>query len=548
MARFHTFGGVIAVIAGLIPNLAAAQGTGPGDSCKALLSPDNRAAFETIRHAPTNILSAVVVPAGGDQSIVQRDLPEYCRVEGMIAPTVGFLLRMPTKTWNGKFMMGGCGGPCGNYLEDRIDPALVRNYAVVTTDMGHKGGSRMYGYNNLPNLIDDGFRSTHVTAVAAKVIIAAHYGRKAEFNYYMGCSTGGRQGLQEAQRFPFDFDGIIAGAPPHAQINFQPLIDEWVGRNNVDADGKLILTKDKLPLIHNAVLAACDEIDGLKDGVLQHPPACKWQPSELLCKGRARADCLTAAQVEVAEKAYRGATWSDGSPMFYGQSGRARGTELKWASNLEPSTGRGVNSSLKYMDVFAAPGPEFADAAFDIDRDVPESQATEMFYYHRNPDLRQFKAAGGKLILFNGWDDDCCRADATIEYYEMVTRLMGGPERTMDFARLFLPAGMDHCRYGIGGGEVDWITALENWVEKGQAPEQVIAHHMIEEPYPSVPRHITDYGSPYTRMARHPLPPESYDRAHPVYPYPDWPRYAGQGDPADPANWRRVTGEWRGPE
>lgn len=166
--------------------------------------------------------------------------------------------------------------------------------------------------------------------------------------------------------------------------------------------------------------------------------------------------------------------------------------------------------------------------------------ATEAFYYHRNPDLRQFKAAGGKLILFNGWDDGCCRAYGSIDYYEMVTRLMGGVEKTMDFFRLFLPAGMDHCRYGIGGGELDWLTALENWVEKGEPPEEVIAHHMVEEPYPSRPRALTDYGPDYIRMPRHPLPKGSYDRAHPVYPYPDWPVYSGTGDPANPENWEKA--------
>ena len=508
--------------------------------CLALFSdPSNREGFARIPYAPTNIISAYVVPAGGDGSIFEEDLPEHCRVEGMVAPTVGFLLRMPTKTWNGKFMMGGCGGPCGNYLEDRIDPALVRNYAVVNTDMGHKGTGRMYGYNNLANLVDDGFRSTHVTAVAAKVVIDVFYGKKAEYNYFMGCSTGGRQGLQEAQRFPFDFDGIIAGAPPQTQLGHQALISEWIARHNIRPNGKQILAADKLPVIHQAVLQACDNLDGLEDGVLQHPPACKWEPSEIQCSGEERDDCLTAEQVEIIELIYSPATWSDGSPMFYGQSGRARGSELKWEWVLEPVSGN-ENSQTKYFDVFAARGSAFDDRMIDIDRDIPEIMASDIFHYHRNPDLRQFKSAGGKLIMYNGWDDGCCRADASIEYYEMVTRLMGGSDQTMDFMRLFLPAGMDHCRYGIGGGEVDWITPLERWVEDGIAPDQVIAYHMIEEPYPSRSRPPTDYGPPYTLMARHPLPEGSFDRAHPVYPYPDWPIYSGEGDPAKPENWMKA--------
>lgn len=207
--------------------------------CKALLSdPANRAGFQQIPYAPTHIIKADVIPAGGDGSEFETDLPEYCRVEGNIAPTIGFLLRMPTKTWNGKFFMGGCGGACGNYLEDRWDPALVRNYAVVTTDMGHKRSRRMYGYNSIRNLVDDGYRATHVVAVAAKVIIDTYYGDKPKYNYFMGCSTGGRQALTEAQRFPFDFDGIVAGAPTHTQLPWNMLIREWALRNNVGRNGK----------------------------------------------------------------------------------------------------------------------------------------------------------------------------------------------------------------------------------------------------------------------------------------------------------------------
>ena len=513
------------------------------NACEALLSdPANRVGFAQIPDAPTNIISADVIPRGGDQSIVQRDLPEYCRVEGMVAPTVGFMLRMPTRTWNGKFMMGGCGGPCGNYLDDRIDPALVRNYAVVTTDGGHKGTGRMYGYNNLQNLVDEGYRSTHVTAVAAKTIIANYYGSQAKYNYFFGCSTGGRQALQEAQRFPFDFDGIIGGAPPWNQTGYQALIGEWVGRNNEGPDGEQILTADKLPMIHQAVLEACDDLDGIEDGVLQHPPACKWEPTEIQCRGRERDDCLTAAQVEVVQKAYNGATWSDGSPMYLGQSGIARGSELKWTRSLAIPPGDG-NSMTKYYDILDARGPGFDDRDFDIDRDVPGLAAVEIFFDNRNPDLRNFKEAGGKFILFNGWDDPCCRPKGSIDYYEMVTRVMGGLEATQEFMRLFLPAGMDHCYYGIGGGEVDWITYLENWVEKGEAPDYVIAHHMVEEPYPSVSRPITDYGPRYIRMARHPLPEGSYDRAHPVYTYPDWPMYSGRGDPTKPDSWVKAPRE-----
>ena len=499
------------------------------------------AGFAKIPDAPTTVISAKLIPAGGDGSIVQNDLPEMCRIEGQIAPTVGFLLRMPTKNWNGKFMMGGCGGPCGNFLEDRIDPALVRNYAVVTTDMGHKGSGWAFGYNNLQGMIDFGFRATHVTAVAAKELIKTYYGRPAEKNYFSGCSTGGRQGLISAQRYPKDFDGIIAGAPPMTQTGWQALVQNWAATAN-HPNGKQILSESKLPLIHNAVLEACDSLDGLKDGVLQHPPLCKWEPRQIQCKGTPNSSCLTAEEVSVVEKIYRGATWSDGKPLYFGNSGMARGTELKWAYDLKPPVGDN-NSQAKYWGIVTTSGPTYDDISVDIDRDIPRLATVETLFHHTNPDLRNFKSVGGKMIFYGGWDDNCCRANGMIDYYEMVTRTMGGLRSTQEFMRMFLPSGMDHCRYGIGGGEVDWLTALENWVEKGQPPEQVTAHHMIKEPYPAVPRALSDYGAPYTKMARYPLPPGSFDRAHPVYPYPDWPKYSGTGDSNNPNTWMRVKGQ-----
>lgn len=514
----------------------------PVEACEALARGKFSAQFAQIPDAPTFVNSARVIPAGGDGSAVQDDLPEICRIEGNITPTVGFLVRMPTKNWNGKFMMGGCGGPCGNYLEDRIDPALVRNYAVVTTDMGHKGSGWSFGYNNLQGMIDFGLRSTHVTAVAAKEVVKAFYGKPAEKNYFWGCSTGGRQALTSAQRFPKDFDGIIGGSPPMTQTLHQVLVAGWSARANTTADKKSILSPSKLPMIHASVLAACDKLDGLEDGVLQHPPACKWEPKSIQCKGGPADNCLTPDEVVVVEKIYRGATWSDGKPMYLGNSGRAKGTELKWQRDLGVPNGSG-DSMAKYFGIGTWGGPTANEFEGDIDQFVLRTNMQETFFYHLNPDLRNFKELGGKFIFFGGWDDGCCRADAMIDYYETVTRVMGGLQETQEFMRMFLPSGQDHCRYGIGGGELDYITAMENWAEKGQAPEQIIAHHMVKEPYPSVPRAMTDYGSPYVKMARHPLPADSFDRAHPVYPYPDWPKYSGKGDSNDPATWVRVKGK-----
>ncbi|MDX2223692.1 MAG: tannase/feruloyl esterase family alpha/beta hydrolase [Rhodospirillaceae bacterium] len=515
-------------------------------ACAALASSANAYAFLQIVDAPTTVLSAKIVPAGGNGSIVEADLPEICRVEGQIAPYIGFNLRLPTKSWNGKFMMGGCGGPCGTFMDDRIDPALVRGYAVVVTDMGHKGPGFQFMLNNPQGQIDFGFRATHVTAVAAKELIAAFYGKRAERNYYWGCSTGGRQGMVSAQRFPEDFEGIIAGAPVWNQTGNNPFFNAWGAIQNLDKDGKPILDAAKLPLVHGAVMKACDAMDGLADGILQDPRRCAWDPKELQCQGRARSDCLTAAEADVVRKIYTGPIDARGHRLFFGM---VRGSEDQWGSwiGADGRSGAAIagpdgfaSTTIGFAGYSLSGVTDFAPARdFDYQRDPARLGLKEYIFNAQNPDLRRYKNAGGKLIVYTGWHDASIPPEQAVDYYDTATRTMGGPTATTDFFRLFLLPAVNHCRYGFGGAEVDWITALENWVEKGQAPDQVIAHHMIEEPYPSVPRDV-DGATSYTRAPRHPLKPGDFDRARPVYAYPDVAAYAGSGDPSKPESWRKA--------
>jgi len=525
---------VIVALAALAPLLAgatqAAQDTS-ATACAALRSPENAVKFSQILDAPTTILSAAVLPA-------ERDLPEFCRVEGQIAPTVGFELRMPTKTWNSKFMMKGCGGPCGTFGSESAEQPLVKNYAVVTTDMGHRGQGWMFAYDNPQGQIDFGFRSTHVTAVAAKVVIEAYYGKPASRNYYMGCSTGGRQGMVEAQRFPHDFEGIIAGAPPWHQTGDRAFFLLWGARANIGKDGKPIMDAGKLPMIHNAVLEACDELDGLKDGILQNPLQCKWDPSEIQCEAERRnKDCLTAEEVAVVRKIYSGATTSSGEQLYWGMP---RGSEYNWSpvfvnADGKPGTYFGDlgpigNSSMAYMAFYYPPGPRYSNMEFDFDRDPQRLWLTEYIFNAQNPDLRRFKSSGGKLILYHGWDDNQIPAAASVDYYETVTRTMGGAEPTREFFRLFMLPNGDHCTGGRGGGEADWIEALENWVEKGQAPDQITAYSTLKNPDV---RH-------YLPRPRFPLDPSEYERSRPVYAYPDLARYTGSGDSRQASSWEKA--------
>jgi pimeloyl-ACP methyl ester carboxylesterase len=523
------------------PSAALAQDAAA--ACKAMGSgygaSPNATKFAEIPEAPTSIVSVRLVDADPT-----HDMPQYCRVEGEIAPTIGFLLRMPSSNWNGKLLMGGCGGPCGTYLEDRTDPALARHYAVVSTDMGHKGIGWLFAYENLQQEIDFGSRATHLTAVAAKVIADTFYSQEPKHAYFNGCSTGGRQAMVEAERFPDDFDGIIAGAPPYYETGDTPLFLSWGARANMMPDGKTILGAEKLPMIHEAVMNACQSKGALNGSVLLDPQSCHWQPKEIECKaGKDGANCLSPAQVEVVQKIYDGATNSKAYKLYFGM---ARGSELQWVPGFLNTDGKpGIylagfggpgNSIMNYAAYFYSQGPNYDSMKFNYDTDLPKMAVIESIYNAQNPDLRAFDEAGGKLILYHGWNDDEIPPMASVDYYQTSMRVSGGEENTKKFFRLFMLPGVGHCRGGAGGGEVDWITALEGWVEHGNAPDSVIANRMATEPYP------TDVvnGQTVMRFPHYPLAPGTYVTSRPVYAYPGIAKWNGTGDAKDASSWEKA--------
>ena len=491
-----------------------------------------------ISDAATTVISAKIVPP-------ERGLPELCRIEGLIAPTIGFVLKLPTSDWNGKMLMGGCGGPCGMIPNDKFDPPLARHYAVIATDMGHKGVGWAFGYQNLQGLIDFGARATHLTAVAGKELVSLFYAQPAKQSYFYGCSTGGRQGMVEAQRFPQDFTGIVAGAPPYFQTGDTPLFLSWGARANVDANGRAILDARKLPLIHDAVMRYCQAKSDQALGVLQNPLACTWDPGAIACKvGQSTDACLSSSEVDVVRKIYTGATNSKGRKLYFGMP---RGSELTWSPSFVNNDGKpgdylsgfggAGNSMMTYAAYFYSPGPSYRETDFDYDRDPQRLGVMEWLYSAQNPDLRAFKAAGGKLLLFHGWDDNQIPAEATVDYYETATRTVGGSEATRSFFRLFMFPGMGHCRGGPGGGDFDWLTALENWVEKDQAPDHVIAYRQKAATYPMMENAA---GERFVQLPRYPLPADSYDRTRPVFAYPDIAKWNGKGDPSKAENWSKA--------
>lgn len=533
------------VVGFAVPPPAAAAGP-LAAACTALASPVNATRFAELRDAPATILSARVIAA-------ERDVPEHCRVEAQVSPTVGILVKMPTTTWNEKFIETGCGGSCGRYMEELSEPPLIKGYAVALSDMGHKGNEWGWAYNNTPSQLDFGFRATHVTAIVGTALVDAYYGKQPRKKYYEGCSTGGRQGMVSAQRFPRDFDGIIAGAPVLNQTGVRALFLVWNARANLGPDRKPILTPDHLKVVRNAVMAACDGQDGLKDDILQDPRRCSWSPKDIECRGNAESNCLTAEQVAVVEKIYGGARTSEGRSLF---PGMARGSELSWTPDFIGRDGKvgdrlgnqdGVSqSSINYLAFFYSPGPSYSALEFDYDRDPERLGMTEYIFNAQNPDLRAFKAAGGKLIHYHGWDDNQITAHLSFDYYDTVTRTMGGLDQTKAFYRFFAVPAMNHCHTGIGASEVDWLGALEGWVERGQAPDRVLAYKTRVASYPSergsFARVTSSTGESYLRMPRFPSDSESYDPSapRPVYAYPDVAVYAGSGDVNDPKNWRKA--------
>jgi feruloyl esterase len=296
---------------------------------------------------------------------------------------------------------------------------------------------------------------------------------------------------------------------------------------NKGPDGKPILDAKKLPMIGKAVMAACDAKDGLADGILQDPRACTWDPGAIVCKTGAKGDdCLTAAEADVVRKIYSGAVNSKGKKLYWGMQ---RGSEYYWSPVFINSGRLGTRADTLGMAYafYNEPSPTFSE--FDYDRDPPRLAMLEPLFDARNPDLRPLKDHGAKLILYHGWNDNEIPPETTVDYYETATRTLGGPAATMDFFRMFMIPGMGHCRRGPGGDAIDWITALENWVEKGQAPEKMIVGHLKQEQtYNGLPR------------LRYPVDPARIDRTRPVYPYPTVAKWSGTGDSNDAATWEPV--------
>lgn len=459
------------------------------------------------------------------------EAPEYCLAGGYITAQVGIKIGLPA-VWSGRFIEMGCGGHCGTLPEDeqfamRCGLALSRGYACIVSDMGHEGtgADGLWAYRNLEAQLDWGYRATHVTALAGKALLERFYHRSAAKSYFLGASTGGRQALEEAQRFPWDFDGIVAIAPP-VDLAMTYLTLAWGYRSLHDATGKPLLGREELELLTDSAVAQCDMDDGVKDGVIGDPLHCRFDPATLTCRDGRTSHCLTSSQVEAVKKVYGGPLDAKGTPLSLG--GPLPGSELgEW--DHSPSSGWGISylgvggdfsyeglmlEGLRYLFFWPQAGPGWKLADLDFDRESRRMGLMQTLYDAGNPDLRCFKSTGGRLLIFQGLNDNAVSPRRTIDYYETMERTLGGRAATQSFARLFVLPGVAHGAGGPGADTVDYLSAIEAWVEKGQAPDRLLAAHLKGSD-----------GVAFTR---------------PVYPYPIRATYRGSGDPNNAANFAPV--------
>jgi feruloyl esterase len=367
----------------------------------------------------------------------------------------------------------------------------------------------------------------------AKTLIKDFYGSAPSYSYYDGCSQGGHEALLEAQRYPRDFNGIIAGAPASITQELNTFYQPWLANVDWTAAGQPILTAAQLPLLHNAVLAACDGKDGLVDGQIDDPRQCDFNPARLQCPGAAAPTCLTAAQVAVVDKIYSGPVDPQGQRLYPG--GEPYGSELAWAGWMIPEPGQTFGATiaasiggewLKWMTFNnVLPGSQTSDLRHAVftRAEFAEVQRLAGLYDADNPDLAAFRADGGKLIIWQGWADQAISPYGTIDYYTAMTKKMGGLTATQRFARLFMLPGVNHCGGGAAPNQIDMVDPMLNWVEHGTAPASVVATELSA------------------------TTPVSVVRTRPVYPYPEVARYNGSGSINVAANFHGVMPTWPQP-
>lgn len=461
--------------------------------------------------------------SGADLSAFYKKLPAFCRVVVKAHPSsdsdIAIELWMPLTGWNGKLQGLGNGGFAGLIDDFGLGTSMAKGYAAVATDTGHVGSpvDAAWALGHPEKVVDFGHRGIHEMTRIAKVVVQQFYGSAPKHSYFAGCSDGGREALMEAQRYPDDYDGILAGAPANYWTGL--LSTAVVDTQALTTGPASFIPRTKIPAIANAVVAVCDKLDGVADGILNDPRQCHFDPASIECKAGEDSDnCLTAPQVEALGKIYAGPHDSLGRLIFPGYLPGAEDGDGGWglwitgpapARSLMAFFGIGYYSNMVYEK------PDWSYKSFTVDGGLQAArEKTASALDAVNPDLAAFRIRGGKLILYHGWDDPAIPALNTVNYYDSVIKAMGH-DNADAFARLYMVPGMQHCGGGPGPSTFDQSDdpqhnariALENWVEKGTAPTSLIATRSAEgNPQGSAP------------MTR------------PLCPYPQFAKYKGSGD------------------
>jgi feruloyl esterase len=507
-----------AAVLALMPVIASGAGT----TCEGLAS---------VSLPDTTISLAQSIPAGtftppGNPPIA--NLPPFCRVAGVTSPAIKFEVWLPLQNWNGKFQGVGNGGTAGIISYSALATALRRGYATASTDTGHVSSGSFDATWALgrPDLVADfGYRGTHVMSVNGVAVTSAFYGQHPNHSYFVGCSKGGQQALMEAQRFPEDYDGIIGGDPANNWTRFYAGGHLWYSLATLK-DPESYIPANKTAILGNAVTAACDAHDGVVDGVLSDPRECHFDPAVLTCATNQDPNtCYTPKQVTAIKQIWSGVKNSAGQLVYPGllPGGEAGpGSWAAWLSGAAPFGGLHYQAAFGFFAYMVFGNPAWDFRTFNYDTDLPFALAkVGPLVDAVDPNLQPFQSRGGKLIMYHGFSDPDISPTNSINYFDSVVaaqrpgRGNGIGEdrvalrRTQDFLRLFMVPGMNHCAGGPGTDQFDMVTALEEWVEQGTAPDRILASH------------VANGAVTFTR---------------PLCPYPQLASYTGSGNPNDAAN------------
>jgi len=477
--------------------------------------------------APAKIISSTVVavpPSGlalvGTQIINPLAVSQYCKVTGYVAPQNHFEIRLPDPgAWNGKMYFAACQGFCGTLNGDFDNAGLAQGYAAVTSNGGHfsaPGFDGLWGASSPQLQQDFGYRDNHVVTVAAKKIIEAYYGSAPRRSYMAGCSKGGQGVLEEALSYPDEYDGILPFAPVYDYTGKGVIHASWVTQANRAAGDGNIIDDAAVDLVHDSVLAACDGLDGALDGVVGDPLTCRWKPSDLACSPARPKACLSAPQVHALTQLYAPPTNRFGQLLFpTGNTVGSENAEWKlWVNQHLPTRSfnyQVAQQQMEFLD-FARWPQDILNSdpyRFDFTRDPDKLQRGRTLYDSTSVDLRAFAARGGKVLWQHGWADASIPAKSSIHYYLRAVQQYGLPY-TSSFFKLYLLPGVTHCGGGPGSDHSDALSALDNWVERGQAPQKIMTYQLNNG---------------------------ALVRPRPVWPFPGVAHFSGSGSPDDPAGW-----------